>query len=223
MDSTLGEDQVIIEVLKQLVEPLAQSLPNTEVLVHDLSLLPNSIVAIHGDVTGREPGDPATDLLLEQAARQKFETRVGYYSRLPDGRRTKGTTIAITNGSGKAIAALCTNTDVGWWDELSTIISAMTEPAEPAEPAVEAFVHDVDELTDLLLRRAIEGQQVPVELMRKEHKVQVVRQVRAGGMFLLRDAAETVAAALEVSRFTIYNYINEIEEEDRILEELDQK
>ena len=81
-------------------------------------------------------------------------------------------------------------------------------------PATEAYVQDVDELTELLLQRAVTLQQVPVELMRKEHKLEVVRHVRAGGMFLLRDAVETVASALRVSRFTIYNYINEIEQEE---------
>lgn len=207
----LTENQIIIETLKQLVEPIGQSMVNTEVVVHDLSALPNSIVAIHGDLTGRKVGSPATDLLLQQTSQHKFDSLVGYHSVLSDGRETRSTTIAVRNSAGEPVAALCTNSDIGVWQELSKVVSLMTDNTRPA---TEAYVQDVDELTDLLLQRAVALQQVPVELMRKEHKLEVVRQVRAGGMFLLRDAVETVAAALRVSRFTIYNYINEIEQEE---------
>lgn len=209
--AVLTENQIIIETLKQLVEPMGQSMVNTEVVVHDLSLLPNSIVAIHGDLTGRKVGSPATDLLLQQASQCNFDSMVGYHSVLPDGRETRSTTIAIRNSAGEPVATLCTNSDIGMWQELGKVVSFMTDNIRPA---TEAYVQDVDELTDLLLQRAVAFQQVPVELMRKEHKLEVVRHVRAGGMFLLRDAVETVAAALRVSRFTIYNYINEIEHEE---------
>ena len=207
----LTENQIIIETLKQLVEPMGLSMVNTEVVVHDLSLLPNSIVAIHGDLTGRKIGSPATDLLLQQASQRNFDSMVGYHSVLPDGRETRSTTIAIRNSAGEPVATLCTNSDIGVWQELTKVVSFMTDKIRPA---TEAYVQDVDELSELLLQRAVALQQVPVELMRKEHKLEVVRHVRAGGMFLLRDAVETVAAALRVSRFTIYNYINEIEQEE---------
>jgi predicted transcriptional regulator YheO len=37
-----------------------------------------------------------------------------------------------------------------------------------------------------------------------------VRALQSRGMFQLRDAVETVASSLLVTRFTIYNYLNEI-------------
>lgn len=45
------------------------------------------------------------------------------------------------------------------------------------------------------------------ELGRKE-KQQVVRQLEERGAFVVRHGVETVAAALGVSRFTVYNYLN---------------
>jgi predicted transcriptional regulator YheO len=44
--------------------------------------------------------------------------------------------------------------------------------------------------------------------MRKEHKVQVVAELERRGFFLIKQAAETAANALGVTRFTIYNYLN---------------
>ncbi|MGX9899123.1 helix-turn-helix domain-containing protein [Arthrobacter sp. SA17] len=46
--------------------------------------------------------------------------------------------------------------------------------------------------------------------MRKEHKVQVVAELERRGFFLVKQAAETAAIALGVTRFTIYNYLNEL-------------
>ncbi|MGI8880727.1 MAG: helix-turn-helix domain-containing protein [Jatrophihabitans sp.] len=46
--------------------------------------------------------------------------------------------------------------------------------------------------------------------MKKRHKMRVVAGLEARGMFMLRDAVDTIAAALKVTRYTIYNYLNEI-------------
>ncbi|MBA2951171.1 helix-turn-helix domain-containing protein [Streptomyces sp. PSKA54] len=50
------------------------------------------------------------------------------------------------------------------------------------------------------------------ELDRKE-KQQVVKGLEARGAFSVRHGVETVASALGVSRFTVYNYINYQEEQ----------
>jgi predicted transcriptional regulator YheO len=85
--------------------------------------------------------------------------------------------------------------------------------AEDTDEA-ETFVTDVDQLAAHLMRRAVSKVDVPVELMQKRHKVEVVRDLKARGMFHLKDAIDMVATALGVTRFTIYNYLNEIADED---------
>ncbi|MCQ9389560.1 helix-turn-helix transcriptional regulator [Brevibacterium sp. 50QC2O2] len=274
---TIDGERLIV-VFKQLVEPLGRSLPATsEVVLHDLSLLPNSIVAVYGDVTHRRIGDPATDLLLHRSATHQLETVVGYETQLPDGRRLKSSTMVINDVAGNPVAALCINSDTSVWNQVSRIAASMlgqetagdepsetgttgaeapagrgdapvpesgpgavlrpaaepaaaSAPATPGDPVAgaetreqetgasapadpEVFVRDVNELADLLLSRAIARVGVPVHLMRKAHKVEAVRILKSRGMFLLRDGVEMVASALDVSRFTIYNYLNEIEAE----------
>ncbi|MBD4651157.1 transcriptional regulator, partial [Xanthomonas citri pv. citri] len=63
-----------------------------------------------------------------------------------------------------------------------------------------------------LMREAIEQVGVPVSLMRKDHKLRVVDELRLRGFFLLKDSIEATANRLKVSRFTVYNYLNELEE-----------
>lgn len=222
----------LIAVFSDLVEPLGRALPSSsEVVLHDLSKLPNSIVAVHGDVTGRRIGDPATNLLLERVSEGEPEHQLGYETRLPDGRRMQSSTMIIRDVSGYPVAALCINTDISAWLEVRRIADAMMagpvdllpEPADPAPaPAAasyarvetpESFPRDVDELASHLVREALRETGVDVGHMKKEHKKHVVAALQAKGFFMLRDAIEMVATTLEVTRFTIYNYLNELADE----------
>lgn len=84
-------------------------------------------------------------------------------------------------------------------------------PATADARTKEIFPRSVDELVSHLIDDAIRQVDVPVELMKKSHKVAVVDELEKRGLFLLRDAVETIAVALGVSRFTIYNYLNELD------------
>jgi predicted transcriptional regulator YheO len=223
----------LIAVFSALVEPLGRSLPpSTEVVLHDLSKLPNSIVAIHGEVTGRRVGDPATDLLLKKLSNLSEDNNVGYETHLGDGRRIRSSTMIIRDVSGQPVAALCLNSDLSVWESVQEIAGSMLHIAEPGphsprtqEPRLatapsapdtdpEIFVTDVDQLAAHLIRQAVSKVDVPVELMQKRHKVAVVRDLKDRGMFHLRDAIDMIATTLGVTRFTIYNYLNEIADED---------
>lgn len=228
------ERERILAMLGALVEPLGQALPaTTEVVLHDLSKLPQSIVAVVGDVTGRKVGDPATDVLLEHLVTGDDNHLVGYSTRLPNGREMRSSTIIMRDSEGVPCAALCVNTDVSTWLDVRRLVDTMMGPRqesssppdvgqEPAlprtessdgKPTGETFAHDVEELAAYLIHDAISEVGIPVALMRKEHKVRVVAQLQSRGLFLLRDGVETVASSLQVTRFTIYNYLNELGDE----------
>lgn len=259
-----AEAAIIIHVLSGLAEPLAALIPGEcEVVVHDLSLLPNSIVAVAGSLTSRRVGGPATDWLLRAAVNNDYQTHIGYESRHPDGRALLSSTIIARDHADAPIAALCINCDSSMWLKLRDYIEALvpgsmtgqpitthtsdittpptlstttpsrhlpgalTPPASgsPSEagtsPAAtvraetfpaEAFPADVENLANVLLTHSIEAVGVPVDLMKKGHKLQVVEDLKQSGFFLLKESAETAAAALDVTRFTIYNYLKELEE-----------
>jgi len=233
-----GRDaETINSILELLVEPLQSALPQpTEVVLHDLRRVPNTVRAIAGHVTGREVGDPPTDMLLERVAQGKLEHQIGYASALPDGRQLRCSTIIFRDSNGAPAAALCLNSDVSPWLTARSILDGFmlgnTNPASMSNEAPDAvgvqtpggdtsgktqgseyFPRNVEELASLLIRRAIDQAGVPVDLMRKEHKMRVVADLDARGYFLVKDAIETIAAALQVSRFTIYNYLNEINDD----------
>ncbi len=208
-----------VRALAQLVEPLAAILPgDCEVVVHDLARLPCTIVAIAGSLTGREVGGPATDLLLRAVAKGEARTTLGYVSRTADGRELRSSTMVVRDAQGIAVGALCINADVSAWRVVARLVESMLPGDGAAGPSEqgpqEEYPQDVDSLAQSLLARAIADAEVPVELMQKRHKLGVVHDLRDRGFFQLKEAVETAAKALSVTRFTIYNYLNELGADD---------
>ncbi|MFE2753233.1 aminotransferase class V-fold PLP-dependent enzyme [Actinosynnema sp. NPDC059335] len=190
----------VLAALVPTVNSLAGVLgPGTEVVLHDLAALPNSIIAIAGDLTGREVGGPMTDLLLGLVRRGTTQDLAGYETYAPDGRVIHSSTVFLRDAEGVAVGCLCVNSDPG-----------PNRRPGGAVSAVETFPGDVDTLQRLLVERAVTAVGVPVELMKKSHKSEVVRVLDEAGLFLIRDSVDYLAGVLGVTRYTIYNYLNEI-------------
>ncbi len=226
---SFDERTLLVRALGELVDALGAALPpGSEMLVHDLAKLPNSVVAIHGDLTHRRIGDPATDLLLAAARRGDLQTRVGYETRLADGRRLRSSTVIVRGSDGEPLAAVCLNSDLSVWESIHHLSGLMLAPVSlpapgddsSADASEELFTSDVDELALHLIERATAASGIPIELMRKKHKIEIVRELESRGFFMLKGAADKAASALRVSRFTIYNYLNEISDgSDAVAEE----
>ncbi|NIH88401.1 aminotransferase class V-fold PLP-dependent enzyme [Amycolatopsis granulosa] len=187
----------VLSALVPAVDGLAAMLgPGNEVVLHDLSKLPDSIIAIAGEITGRTPGGPMTDLLLGLVRRGTTHDLTNYETHGPDGRPIRSSTIFLRDADGVAIGCLCVNSEV------------TRGPA--TEVRTESFPPDVDSLQRFLVDRAVAQTGIPVGLMKKKHKAAVVRELEEAGFFLIKDAVDFLAGELEVTRYTIYNYLNEI-------------
>jgi selenocysteine lyase/cysteine desulfurase/predicted transcriptional regulator YheO len=188
----------LLDALIPAVDSLAAMLgPGTEVVLHDLSRLPDSIVAIAGGVTGRAAGGPMTDLLLGLVRRGGTQDLTDYETSGPDGRPIRSSTLFLRDADGVAIGCLCVN-------------SELAGSALPGAGLPEIFPPDVDSLQRFLIDRAFGKTGIPVDLMKKRHKAAVVRELDEAGFFLIKDAVDRLAAELDVTRYTIYNYLNEI-------------
>jgi predicted transcriptional regulator YheO len=232
-----------------MVPDLARALgPDHEVVLHDLRLTPNSIVAIGGNLTGRSVGGPTTNLLLQLVHQGRTDNVLRYQTRSANGRILRSSTLFIRDPDGRPVGCLCINTDITEWLGAQALVHGVTKVAplesvdsraagtengvigdgagvqrsEDRSPSkrdaqqdggleeAESFAPTVDELAVSLVRKAIENVGVPVELMQKPHKLQVVRELEARGLFLLRDAVDLTANLLSISRYSVYNYLKEL-------------
>ncbi|MYZ10117.1 transcriptional regulator [Streptomyces sp. SID2999] len=78
------------------------------------------------------------------------------------------------------------------------------EGAEVVAVRLPQLAESLDHILTALERR--EGR--PLAELDRKAKQEIVRTLEARGAFAVRHGVETVAGALGVSRFTIYNYLN---------------
>ncbi|MBP2329239.1 putative transcriptional regulator YheO [Kibdelosporangium banguiense] len=217
-DDDRAEARTVVAVVGPVVRALAQAFaPRSEVVLHDLTRLPGSIAAIAGEITGRQVGGPATDLGLRTFQSGWKDHLIGYRAATADGTPLRSSSIFFHGSSGRAIACLCINTDISSLlaaqETLADLTAIRTIHNGPLNASGEHFPATVDSLAEGILRDAIAASGHPPAAMKKRHKLAVVRDLEQRGFFTIREAVDLAAARLEVSRYTIYNYLNEIKDE----------
>jgi len=201
-----------------LIETIAEMFGSRcEVLIHDFSNPQHSIIAIeNGHVTGRKVGDPITDFALSAWRKGGFgdikeDKMVNYKTKTKDGRILKSSTLFIKDKDSKVVGCLCINYDMTdhlmfekTINEFCTIVDLSEQKEE------ETFVKDVDEILENIINKAIEEINKPISLMQKEDNLRVVGIVDEKGGFMIKGAIDQLAHSLNVSRYTIYNYLEEL-------------
>ncbi|MFF2843624.1 transcriptional regulator [Paenarthrobacter sp. NPDC057981] len=210
-DQVMFADQVV-SIVAPVVPALGLALgENTEVVLHNLCEVPSSIVAIANPVSGRTVGGPITDVGLRFVESNELEDMIGYRTETTNGMSMRCSNIFFRSPDGRAVACLSLNCDVTDFERAQIALSALTAmPLPPSPHAVDTFPVSVDGLAQGILKDSTSTVGVPVELMKKSHKMQVVQELDDRGFFNIREAVELAAEHLDVSRFTIYNYLNEL-------------
>ena len=70
------------------------------------------------------------------------------------------------------------------------------------------ILHNVTDLLDSLIEQALNLVGKPVAAMNKEDKIKVVQFLNNAGAFLITKSGDRVASLLEISKFTLYNYMD---------------
>jgi predicted transcriptional regulator YheO len=212
---TASKQDFLFESLKIVVDAIAKTFGSRcEVVLHDLRDLDRSIIKIeNGHVTGRTTGGSITDKgLRDLRSGSEASVLINYPSTTKEGRRLKSTTMIFRNEKKVPIAAICINfdvTDIMSFNALiEDIFSISEEPDQDVR--VETFETDIvvtlSEVADEIIRKS--GKAIPS--MGKEDKIEVVRQLEEQGLFLIKGAIKLIAGKLNISKFTIYNYLDQI-------------
>jgi len=206
-----------IPLIKTIAEMFGKK---CEVLIHDFTHPQNSIVAIeNGHVTGRKIGDPITDLALSIFKKggygdQKTDRIVNYKTKTKDGKVLKSSTVFIKDNQEKIVGCLCINYDLTvhsmFQKTMEDFCITIDLDKEKSEKGVETFTDNVNEILKNIIQEAIEEIGKPVSLMQKEDKLMVTKIADEKGAFLIKGAITQIAKEINVSRFTIYNYLDEI-------------
>ena len=191
-----------------------------EVVLHDFTIPQHSIVEMeNGYVTGRKIGDPITDFALsiwrkDGYGKKKEDKIVNYRTKTKDGKILKSSSVFIRDDQKKIIGCLCINYDLTEYLMFNKIIGEFCNTIdldnEKSKEEAETFTNDVDDVLKDIIIKAIDEVGKPISMMQKEDKLMVAKIVDEKGGFLIKGAINQLAAEINVSRYTVYNYLDEL-------------
>jgi predicted transcriptional regulator YheO len=184
---------------------------NCEVVIHDLSIPQNSVIyTINNHVTGREIGQSFDHLVKDVLLSKKFDNdyNANYITITEDGRKIKSSTALIRDSEDKVIGALCINYDLEKLNHIKNFLDEfMAAEQEQIETAVEPF-DNVMEIVDDLIDKIIGT--TKIEHLKRKDKIELIYFMDKKGLFLIKGAIERVAEKLNISKVTVYSYLDEI-------------
>lgn len=184
-----------------------------EVAIHDFSNLDKSLIYLAGEVTKRKIGSPATNVVLHELRNKgsKAEDIINYKAIFDNVITMKSSTVFLKDDEGNIIGAFCMNIDVSAIIQLESELQELTTFEEPGEDKQEeGFYTSVNQVVEQMVQNVLDTFNKPLGLLDKEEKIEVVRQLEEKGAFLIKGVVDYVASVLNVSKFTIYNYLKEI-------------
>ena len=204
----------MLAFLKNEAKGLAEMFgPNCETLIHDMTRPGHPILVIYnGSVTGREVGSTA-DIFGdigdydETVYQNKDYTNQLVLSR--DGRTLKSSTFNVVGEDYHF--ALGINMDVTNMVRASQMLSEMTATSGDLQ---QTLMQDARSQLEELLRECISAVGKEPDNMKKNDRMRIIKMLYKRRAFIYQKSVAIVAEQLGVSRYTVYKYMHEIEEEE---------
>ncbi|MBN9451552.1 MAG: helix-turn-helix domain-containing protein [Bosea sp.] len=191
---------------------VAQFGNNCQVSLYDLRPGIPTLVAVAGSVMDVAIGSRLAPALVPRlnAATGESSGKSLFTSATPDGRRLSTSLTVIDDpASGQPIGCLkidlCIENLISSIDVLQTFCNF-----GPARPAPAGSIDDIGETVDTLIAQVLSGRSNPRSVAGKAHRMEIVERLDERGVFLVKGAIDIVAGKLNVSKYTLYNYLDQI-------------
>ncbi|HIY16178.1 MAG TPA: helix-turn-helix transcriptional regulator [Candidatus Intestinimonas stercorigallinarum] len=204
-----------LALLRQMARGVAAQFGSScEVVIHDLTAgdLEHTVVHIeNGHVSGRKPGDGPSKVVLDllQAGAVAPEDRLAYLTRTPDGKVLRSSSLFIAGPDGQPGAVFAINYDISALVSVEQALHALTDPPGGGDAPPQPITSSVNELLEELIRQSVALVGKPVAFMDREDKRRAVRFLSDSGALLITKAGDKIAAAFGISKFTLYNYLDD--------------
>ncbi|UBX48588.1 helix-turn-helix transcriptional regulator [Providencia alcalifaciens] len=192
------------------IEAIAQGLSKTfapfcEVVVHDLKNPEHSIISIHNNLSGRQEGQPTTELGLARIESTDFPNIIANYAnQFPDGRPAKSTSIGIKDETGQYVAALCLNLDMTQFRSMQSMLSQFTEVG--SSPVKEHLEPNGSEAIRTRIDQYAASIAATPRTLKADDRVALIEILRKEGLLDIKKSMDTIAQHLGVSRASVYLY-----------------
>ncbi|TDD35801.1 hypothetical protein E1286_39100 [Nonomuraea terrae] len=180
--------------------------PHAEVILHDARR--DRVLRVWNPLSRRATGDPS--LLGE--LRRLDPTGDGVYGPyeklLPDGRRLSSVSAVLRDPDGRPSAVLCVNLDRTPLDQAATLLAAFAAPTAPRPEPL--FEQDWTDRVHQIVGTYVRAHGRPAERLTRDDRLAVLAELDEAGVFAVRRAVPVVAAALRISRSTLYALLSDL-------------
>ena len=182
-----------------------------EVALHDLRQPQSSLIAISGNLTKRVVGAPITDYVLRllQTYGDAVKDRYIYSSSTQNGRKLKSSTTFLRDEQGHIRGCLCVNYCLDGYYYISKIVEDLCSVPEAESEQEEHYSNDITEIAEGIMKSVLDQHFLPFSQTDRAEKLAIVKELDRRGLFLVKGAVEIVADRLDVSKYTLYTYIDE--------------
>lgn len=127
-----------------------------------------------------------------------------------NGNTFRSATAVFRDAAGQPFASLCINADVSGLTAAHACLEQLLATAHKSEQRVTEPA-DMELLMTEIIQASLAGVRSKNRAMNKQAKLEAVRHMQERGIFIVKGGIEKAAAALGVTRYTIYNYLDEIQ------------
>ena len=185
-----------------------------EIVLHDLTRDYNhTLVDIrNGHITGRKIGGCGSNLGLEVLSGTVDNgNRYNYIVHTRDGKILRSSSMYIKDDNNRTIGSICINLDITNTVKFEEFLKSYNQyEMKEQEHPVEIFADNVGQLLDYLFA---EGERLigkPAAEMNREEKMQFIAFLDQKGAFLITKSGQRVMELLQISKYTLYNYLDTI-------------
>ena len=188
--------------------------PNCETLVHDMTRPGHPILAIYnGTVTGREVGSTADIFGDIGDYDQTVYAKKDYTNQLVlsrDGRTFKSSTFNVVGDDYHFAFGI--NMDITSMVRATQVLTELTATSGDLQ---QTLMQDARSQLEELLRECISAVGKVPEAMKKTDRMRIIRMLYRRRAFTYQKSVAIVAERLNVSRYTVYKYMHELEEAEK--------
>lgn len=199
------QNRLLLSELARIAEGISKTFaPFCEVVVHDLSHPKNAIFAIENNLSGRQVGQPVTELGLARIRDPDYPPVIANYAnQFADGRKAKSTSIGIKDESGEYVAALCMNVDLTLFQGFQAALGQFSK-IESSEVSESLSATNAERIREYIDEYAAARATTARALSQADRRL-LVQDLKRAGLLEMRRGAEMAAAHMGVSRATVYN------------------
>lgn len=201
---------------------------NTEIVLHDTSMVDNSVVAIvNGHISGRKLGSSLNGAGLSYIRNKIYQDKdelIDYKGFSKDGKELVCYTRFIKNEEGKLLGMICVNIDktqeievlskltsLFGFDEESKAKTIQRRANREGNELKEHFPENVQETVESVFQEILAELNLPADRLTYNEKVLIMKKFEENGVFLFKGAIPEVAKQLSISEATAYRYLSKIE------------